>query len=79
MTPSTLDTGLTTSIRDEYPVANIFNEHGRLLRQHRPKRVSESAWDIFYVHDALGKLVVILRHTDVDGTEPYTIEEEWME
>ena len=63
---------------NEYPLANIFNEHGRLLFQHRPERVSESAEDI-YVHDMLGKLVVILHHTDIDGTEPCAIEEEWME
>ena len=60
-----------------HPVANVFNEHGRFLFQHRPKKVSASAVDI-YVHDSLGKLVVILHHTDIDGTEPCTIEEEWM-
>ena len=60
-----------------HPVANVFNEHGRFLFQHRPKKVSASAVDI-YVHDSLGKLIVILHHTDIDGTEPCTIEEEWM-
>ncbi len=63
--------------KDEYPVVNVFNEHGRFLFQHRPKKVSASAVDI-YVHDSLGKLVVILHHTDISGAETGTIEEEWM-
>ena len=69
--------GLRIGIRRVHPVANVFNEHGRFLFQHRPKKVSASAVDI-YVHDSLGKLVVILHHTDIDGTELCTIEEEWM-
>jgi hypothetical protein len=63
---------------DVYPEVRLFNEHGRLIAQHRPKRVSESAWDI-HVFDALGKQIVVLHHTDVDGSEPCTIDEEWME
>ena len=63
---------------DAYPQVKVFNEHGRLIAQHRPERIAESAWDI-HVFDALGKRRVVLHHTDVNGTEPCTIREEWME
>ncbi len=63
---------------DVHPEVRIFNEHGRLVWQHRPQRVSESAWDI-HVFDALGKPRVVLHHTDCDGPEPDTIVEEWLE
>ena len=63
---------------DVYPVVRVFNEHGRLIAQHRPKQVSESAWDI-HVFDALGKRRVVLHHTDIGESEPCTIDEEWME
>ena len=54
-----------------YPAVKVSNEHGRLIAQHRPQRVSESAWDI-HVFDALGKQRVVLHHAD-------GITEEWME
>ena len=63
---------------DVYPKVKGFNEHGRLIAQHWPKRVSASAWDI-HVFDALGKQIVVLHHTDVGESEPCTIHEEWME
>ena len=63
---------------DVYPEVRIFNEHGRLVWQHRPQRVSESAEDI-HVFDALGKPRVVLHHTDISGLEPCTIVEEWLE
>ena len=62
---------------DVYPDVKVFNEHGRLISQHRPKRVSESAWDI-HVFDALGKPRAVLHHTDIGGPEPCTIVEEWL-
>ena len=31
-----------------------------------------------HVFDALGKQRVVLHHTDIDGSEPCTINEEWM-
>ena len=62
---------------DVYPDVKVFNEHDRLVWQHRPQRVSESAWDI-HVFDALGKPRAVLHHTDVGGPEPCTIVEEWL-
>ena len=61
---------------DTYPHVRVYNEHGRLIAQHRPQRISASAWDI-HVLDALGKLRVVLHHTHVDGSAPCTITEEW--
>ena len=61
---------------DAYPAVKLFNEHGRLIAQHRPERISESAWDI-HVFDALGKPLAILHHTDIGESEPCTICEEW--
>ena len=60
-----------------YPQVKTYNAEGRLIAEHRPTQVAEDAWDI-YVLDALGKLRVILHHTDVKGGEPCTITEEWM-
>ena len=57
---------------DVYPDVSIFNEHGRLIAQHRPRRVSESAWDI-HVFDGLGKRRAVLHHSRAG------IDEEWME
>ena len=54
---------------EAYPQVKVFNEHGRLIAQHRPERISETAWDI-HVFDTLGKR---------RGAEPCTIHEEWME
>ena len=54
---------------EAYPQVKVFNEHGRLIAQHRPERISETTWDI-HVFDALGKR---------RGAEPCTIHEEWME
>ena len=62
----------------EYPDVRIYNEHGRLVWQHRPRRLSDTAWDI-HVLDALGKTRVVLHHTDVGDSEPCTIREEWVE
>jgi hypothetical protein len=59
-----------------YPKVKVFNEHGRLTAEHHPQRVSETAWDI-HVFDALGKLRVVLHHTNVGQTEPCTIREEY--
>ena len=54
---------------EAYPQVKVFNEHGRLIAQHRPERISETAWDI-HVFDTLGKR---------RGAEPCTIHEGWME
>ena len=54
---------------EAYPQVKVFNEHGRLIAQHRPERISETAWDI-HVFDTLGKR---------RGAEPCTIHEEWVE
>jgi len=63
---------------DAYPEVAVYNAHGRLVWQHRPRRLSATAWDI-HVLDALGKPRRILHHTDVGPTEPCTIREEWVE
>lgn len=61
-----------------YPDVKIFDVHGRLVWEHRSEQVSDTAWDI-HVLDPLGKLQVVLHHTDVDGREPVTITEDWVE
>lgn len=63
--------------QDAYPVVRVFNAHGRLVWQHRPRRISDTAWDI-QVLDALGKPQAVLHHTEVGVTEPCAIREEWM-
>jgi len=62
---------------DAYPEVRVHNAHGRLVWQHRPRRVSETAWDI-HVLDALGKPRLVLHHTDVGVSQPCTIREEWV-
>ncbi len=48
---------------EAHPQVKVFNEHGRLIAQHRPERISETAWDI-HEFDALGRR---------RGAEPCTI------
>lgn len=64
--------------KDEPPQvkAEIYNADGRLIATHTPRRLSETAEDI-YVTDRLGKLKVILHHRGINKGEPCEIHEEW--
>ena len=58
-------------------LAEIYNSQGRLIETHEDKRISDTAVDV-YVRDVLGKLKVIIHHTETDKGEPYKIREEYI-